>query len=62
MIKGGQDGQGLPKIVNDGHCCSSEVRNGEGSSRMLIDTQGWSEMAKVVDRYSKMVRMFMDGT
>ena len=29
---------------------------------MIIDTQGWSEMVKVVDRYSKMVRMFMDGT
>ena len=51
MIKGGQDGQGLPKIINDGLCCS-EVRNGERSSRMVKD----------LDRYSKMVRMFIDGT
>ena len=61
MIKGGQDGQGLPKIVNDGHCGSSEVRNEEGSSRMVNHAQGWSEMVKVVDRYSKIVRMFLDG-
>ena len=61
MIKGGQDGQGLPKIVNDGHCCSSGVRNGEGSSRMVIDTQGWSETVKDVDKYSRMLTMFMDG-
>jgi len=46
MIKGGQDGQGLPKIVNDGHCCSSEVRNGEGSSRMVNDAHRYSRMVR----------------
>ena len=46
MIKGGKDGQGLPKVVNDGHCCSSGVRNGEGSSRMVNDTQRYSRMVR----------------
>ena len=45
MIKGGQDGQGLSKIVNDGLCCS-EVRNGEGSSRMVNDAHRYSRMVR----------------
>ena len=34
----------------------------QGWSMMFIDNQGWLEMVKDVDRYSKMLRMFMDGT
>ncbi len=34
----------------------------QGWLMILIDTQGWSEMVKNLERYSKMVRMFIDGT
>ena len=34
----------------------------QGWSMMLIDTQGWSETVKDVDKYSRMLMTFMDGT
>ena len=62
IIKGGQDGQGLPKMVSVAQVRSGMEKEVQGWSMILIDTQGWSEMVKDIDMYSKMVRMFMDGT
>ena len=59
MVKDCQKWSMMVTVALVGSGTEKEV---QGWSMMLIDTQGWSEMTKVVDRYSKMVRMFMDGT
>ena len=59
MVK---DCQRLSMMVTVALVGSGMEKEVQGCSMILRDTQGWSEMVKDVDRHTKMLRMFMDGT